>query len=539
MSSAPAARADVSPETPVLIVGAGPAGLALAIELGRHGVGSLVVERHPGTSIFPKASGISTRTMELFRGWGIEDAVREHSLDARPLMSVRPVMAQDIGVAVPLGFPTDEQALAVSPTRPAISPQDHIEPVLLDYARSLSGVDVRFDTTLVGFEQDEAGVRATVHNMQTGAESVICARYLIGADGTRSAVREALGIGTTGADGLGDYLSILFRANLWDRLPGDRFGLYRLEGPVPGVFVPAGPDDRWVFGVQQVPGNPPLDAVTPAECIELVRRAAGMADLEIEVLASMPLHFVARAAERVRDGNVFLIGDAAHRMPPMGGRGLNTAAADALGLGWKLAWVLKGWAPAALLDAHEQERGPVGRHNLRLATREVDSTPDGLLEDLGYVYRSSVIERTDEAGGAAGYLFPTVATPGARLPHAWLAGPNGRISTLDLVGPGLTLLTGPQGEAWIDAVEACGASVPVPLDGHRIGAELDPADGAFCERFGLGADGAVVVRPDGHIAWRRESGSVVDHAGELAAAIAMCRGIAPATPERVPMAAAA
>jgi 2-polyprenyl-6-methoxyphenol hydroxylase-like FAD-dependent oxidoreductase len=455
-------------------------------------------------------------------------------------MSIRPVMAQDIGVTVPLGFPTDEQALAVSPTRPAISPQDHIEPVMLEHARGLLGVDVRFDTALVGLEQDDAGVRATVRDMKTGAVSIVCARYLIGADGTRSAVRDALGISTTGADGLGEYLSILFRANLWDRLPGERFGLYRLEGPVAGVFVPAGPDDRWVFGVQQIPGQPPLDNVTPEQCIELVRRAAGMPDLDVEIITSMPLQFVAQAADRVREGNVFLIGDAAHRMPPMGGRGMNTAIADSVGLGWKLAWVLKGWAPATLLETYEQERGPVGRYNLQLATRAVESTPEGLLEDLGYVYHSAAIEAMDDAGEAApGYLFPTVATPGARLPHAWLRAGTGRLSTHDLVGPGLTLFTGPQGQAWIDAVEGCRAGAPMPLQGHVIGAELDSADGAFCDRFGLGADGAVLVRPDGHIAWRREAGSVSDHAEALAAAIALCRGLAPAPREMVALAAAA
>ncbi len=519
-----------SVDVPVLIVGAGPAGLALAIELGRQEVGALVIERHRGTSIYPKASGISTRTMEVFRGWGIEDAVRDYSLEALPFMSIRPVLAEDRGITVPLGFPTDDQALAVSPTRPAISPQDHIEPIMLDHARGLPGVEVRFDAMLVGFEQDGECVRATVRDMHTGSERVVSARYLVGADGTRSAVREALGIPTTGADGLGEYLSILFRADLWSRLPGDRFGLYQLDGPVPGVFVPAGPDDRWVLGVQRLPGQAVADAPSAEQCIELVRRASGMPDLEVEILASMPLEFVAKAAERVRDGNVFLIGDAAHRMPPMGGRGMNTAVADAVGLGWKLAWVLKGWASAALFETYEAERGPVGRYNLRLATRDVPSTPDGLVEDLGYVYRSTAIEPgDDEAEAAPGYLFPTVATPGARMPHAWLTGPDGPVSTLDLVGPGLTLLTGPQGDAWLDAINASRATSAVPLTRVAIGGELDSGDGAFCERFGLGADGAVLVRPDGHIAWRREAASVTDHAAELASAIALCTIAAPST----------
>jgi hypothetical protein len=201
---------------------------------------------------------------------------------------------------------------------------------------------------------------------------------------------------------------------------------------------------------------------------------------------------------------------------------MNTAIADAVGLGWKLAWVVQGRATASLLDTYEAERGPVGRHNLQLASRQgPPGTPDGLTEDLGYVYRSAGIERDETMGGSADYLFPTVATPGARLPHAWLTGAAGRRSTLDLVGPGLTLLTGAQGMPWLEAIAGSASRTDVPLQGFVIGAELDSVDGAFCERFGLGGDGAVLVRPDGHIAWRRESGSVTDHAAELAAAVAM------------------
>jgi putative polyketide hydroxylase len=506
---------------PVLIVGAGPAGLTTAIGLGRQGVGSLLVERHPGTSIFPKASGISTRTMEILRSWGLESAVRANSQDVLPFMSIRETLTGPQLAVAPLGFPTDEQAGVVSPTRTALIPQDRLEPILLDEARSLPGVDVRFGTELVSLEQDATGVTAVLRCVADGSETTVHASYVVGADGTRSTVRELLGIATHGPSDLGDYATILFRADLWSKLPDTPYGLYQLAGPVPGVMVPTGPDDRWVLGMPWDPRSAPFSDYTPERCVELIRAATGLPRLEVELLASMPIEFVAQAADRTRAGRVFLIGDAAHRMPPFGGRGLNTAVADAFGLSWKLAWVVRGLADPALLDTHADERDAVGRHNLALAaSRDSTGSPDGLTEDLGYLYRSSAIDAGEAPGEPApSHLFPTVATPGARLPHAWLEGLDGTASTLDLVGPGLTLITGPQGHGWLRAVEAIAPGTPIGLDAYLVGADLDSRDGVYCERFGLGADGAVLVRPDGHIAWRREAGSTIDQVAALSRAV--------------------
>ncbi|HSK52631.1 MAG TPA: FAD-dependent monooxygenase, partial [Clostridia bacterium] len=393
-------------EIPVLVVGAGPAGLTMAAGLARHGVGSLLVERHETVSVFPKASGISTRTMEILRSWGLEDAVRAASLRALPLMSVGETLTGPSQAIAPLGFPTDEQALAVSPTRPAIAPQDRVEPILLEFARRQSGVEIRFGTELVGLDQDPDGVTATLRDLDSGREEIVRARYLVGADGSRSAVRAMLGIEAHGPSDLGTYLTMLFRADLWSALGERRFGLYQLTGPVPGVFVPTGPDDRWVLGMPFDPRSDDPGAFTPERCVELIRRAAGLPDLAVELLASMPITFMAQAAERVRDGRAFLVGDAAHRMPPMGGRGLNTAVADAYGLSWKLAWVVRGLAGEALLGTHEAERGPVGRFNLMLAAPNAPAaTPDGLREDLGYVYRSAAIDADDGSDAAPGHVF--------------------------------------------------------------------------------------------------------------------------------------
>jgi 2-polyprenyl-6-methoxyphenol hydroxylase-like FAD-dependent oxidoreductase len=511
--------------TPVLVVGAGPAGLATAIGLARHGVGSLVVERHPGTSIFPKASGISTRTMEILRSWGLEPTVREQSLEMQPFMSVRPVLMGPQVAMAPLGFPTVEQAGAVSPTRPALSPQDRIEPILLQGAIDL-GVDVRFGTELVSLEQDGHGVTAVVRSVDDATCTTIRAGYVVGADGTKSTVRDLLGIEAHGPTDLGDYVTILFRADLYSKLTEQPFGLYTLAGPVQGVLVPTGPDDRWVLGMPWNPKEESFDDYSLERCIALIRAATGVPDLEVELLATMPIEFVAQAADRVRAARTFLIGDAAHRMPPFGGRGLNTAVADAFGLSWKLAWVLRGWAREALLDTYAEEREPVGRHNLSLAReRSQGGTPDGLTEDMGYVYRSAAIDAGETAGEPApSHLFPTVATPGARMPHAWLEGAGGRFSTLDLVGAGMTLITGPAGNEWVAAASTVTTEVAFPVAAYVVGTDVDSRDGLFCERFGLGSDGAVLVRPDGHIAWRREAGPVTDHVAALRGAVAVATG---------------
>ena len=312
-------------------------------------------------------------------------------------------------------------------------------------------------------------------------------------------------------------------------------------------------------------------AADPARGAALIREAAGVPDLDVEVLASMPLTFLAQVATRWRDGSVFLIGDAAHRMPPFGGRGMNTAIADAHGLAWKLAWVVRGLAEPALLDSFEAERGPVGRTNISLALERYrdkmaesglvldlppglgrEATPDGIFEDMGYVYRSAVIadEAVEVSGGEASAVagFIPDARPGARAPHAWLEYDGGRMSTLDLFGNGLVLLARGAGAEWRQAIEAMqpmrplvllglaglGPAVPmaptVPIMLHAIGRGLQDPDGAFDAAYGLEDGGAVLVRPDGHVAWRSKS-APADHRSALVDAVATALGSDPGRAE--------
>jgi putative polyketide hydroxylase len=550
--------------TPVLIVGAGPAGLVTALGLAGRGIRSTIVERHPGTSVFPRASGVSVRTMEILREAGLEADVRAFSAEAEPQMAMMPSLAGPVAMAVPLGFPSAERAAAVSPTRGAVSPQDHIEPVIVRRLEALGLTEFRFGTQLVGIDQTDGAVVATIADLATGERSDVRADYLVGADGGRSTVRDLLGIDVAGPTDLEQHAAILFRADVWSIVEDRRFGLYMVGAPGRGsIVVPTGPDDRWLLAAPADAAATARLAADAGAAIAKVREAAGIPDLAVEILAVMPLSFSAQVATRWRSGRAFLVGDAAHRMPPYGGRGMNTAIADAHNLAWKMAWVIDGRADAALLDSYEFERGPVGRANLALVLERFPdrlaehrtamgmpfgdlptSTPDGLREDLGYVYRSAAVvtdPARDQAPTELGPAYRPGAEPGARLPHAWLPDEDGRrISTLDLVGDGLLVLACGDGTGWRRAarslnpvfsvwrfIGAMGPAVPLPptagIEVRSVGGELADPDGSFASVVGLEPGGAIAVRPDGHVVARWRT-APADHRAALSAAIAAVTG---------------
>jgi 2-polyprenyl-6-methoxyphenol hydroxylase-like FAD-dependent oxidoreductase len=338
--------ADPIRRVPVVIAGAGPAGLVTAATLAGHGVGSLLVERGPGLSPLPRATAVSTRTMELLRSFGLEDEVRAGQLDLTATGAwAAETLASPEGTERQLGVADLAQAAGASPTSLAAVPQDHLEPVLLRHLERSGLAEVRFGAELVAFDQDADGVTVVLREPATGACRTVRAGNLVGADGARSRVRSLLGIAMEGPDHLNEQLTVLFEAPLAEVVGGRRHGIYFIQHPeAAGVLVPNGAGNRWLYGRQWAPGRERLADYTDERLTGLIRTAAGVPDLPVEVVAKGAFSFAAQVADRYRAGRAFLVGDAAQRMTPRGGMGMNTAVAEGHDLGWKLAWVHQGWA---------------------------------------------------------------------------------------------------------------------------------------------------------------------------------------------------
>jgi putative polyketide hydroxylase len=325
-------------EVDVLVVGAGPAGLTAAATLARYGVVVQVVERKQRLSIHPRATVVSTRSMELLRSWGLEEEIKAGGMPGVEWLAlVTETLADaDRGELATLGLPTKEQAAVLSPTAPLCAPQHHTEAVLLAHARSFGGEVVCGQEVLrvdVGDEGAEALIR------EGDRTRAVSARYVIGADGARSIVRSALGIEMVGPGEIDTVsVSVAFSARLWDLVGERRYGLYPIVRPdISSVFVPSGAGDHWVFGI----GEDLVGSMEAPELTGLIRTAAGVPDLQPRIHQIRRFKFAAEIAERFSSASAFLIGDAAHRVTPRGGTGMNTAIADGYDLGWKLGWVLK------------------------------------------------------------------------------------------------------------------------------------------------------------------------------------------------------
>jgi putative polyketide hydroxylase len=501
---------------PVLIVGSGLAGLTTAVMLAWRGIRPLLVERHADTSKNPRARGVNFRTMELLRVAGLEADLMAEGGDLKDfsIIIAESVTGRELRTILPRG---SWDTTTLSPAQMSRAGQDRVEPILRRHAQAL-GADIRYSTELTSFEQDEGGVTAIIRDLRTGVESRVHADYLVAADGNRSPVRQHLGIGLHGAGTLSHNMAMVFEADLEQTLQGRSLALYYLQNPdFTGAFINTTEPNRALISVEYDPvKESPADFDTQ-RCIKLVRAAMGIPDLEVNMLEVQPWEMASRSADRFARGRVFLAGDAAHTMPPTGGLGGQTAIQDGYDLAWKLALVLHDQAGPELLATYESERQPVCEMTVALQTanyaermrpdRKDLQTPgaetDYLKVAFGYRYRSAAIlqdiaddgaltESPDQPSGRAG-------TRGANIVFKHK---GKEVSSLDLIGRDFVLLTGPEGAPWARAGTALAYNSRLPLSIYRVGADLLDIGGKWTERYGVTAAGAVLLRPDGYIAWR-------------------------------------
>ncbi len=560
---------------PVLIVGGGGAGLTASMLLSSYGIDSLLVSRYPGTSHLPKAHVLQQRTMEVYREVGVADPIYELGTPPENMA----FSAWYAGVAGPTAEygreiarlecwgngDRDPNWMKGSPCRQANLPQIRLEPILKAHAEALAPGRIRFNHSFISLEQDSEGVTALIEDRAAGQQYTVRARYLLGCDGGR-VVGSQVGIEMEGPKELASNVSIYFSADLsaWLRDPevlirwllNPDFG-----DPLSGALVPMGPQhwgpqsEEWVFHLLYPFGDPRAsddDAVK-----EHMSRVLGIPDFQPEIHLMSRWSIEGIVASQLRVGNVFVLGDAAHRHPPTGGLGLNTAVGDAYNLCWKIAAVLRGQASDSLLDTYEPERKPVGARAVQrslenfgnhLATAQVlDMTPENSPEDnwaimrrlwsdepadqqarvlfenaiasqamefyeqnveYGYTYNAAIVpdgtpapQLIDEV-----HVYEPSTRPGCTLPHAWLQRLGQRKALCDLAGHGqFLLITGKGGEGWLQAAADIAQERGLPLSAISV----NPFSGDWLDiRFDwlrqreVSSAGAVLVRPDRHVAWR-------------------------------------
>lgn len=527
--------------TEVLVVGAGPAGLSMALELGQSGRQCLVVEAHSREGMAPRAKTTNVRSRELMRRWGIADKLAQlapfgidHPSNVIFTTSMKGPELARFHNAFYCAPGRDERYAEHAQW----IPQYKVEQVLREAALACPSVSLRMPVRLLDFEQDAEFVTATLQDVESGRQWQVRAKYLVGADGARSTVREQLDIAMDGTSPLGQHRNFIVHApGLAQRHalgPGVMYWL--VNDQFPAVTAPLDVGDLWTFGCPR--------AVVTEDPVAMIQSALGL-DQELTILAQDDWTAHQLIAREYQRGRVFLVGDACHLHPPFGGHGMNMGIGDAVDLGWKMAAMLAGWGGPSLLESYAIERGQVHRRvvdesvanhkhlsssfyapgldgtgpeadDLRAATRErilQAKRPefDSLGLVIGYHYEQSPVllrEPGDQPQRMPTAQYEPSARPGCRSPHAWLE--DGSSLFDHYHRHGLTLL--------VLRPEGLAPAVPstIPLQVLCL-----PQAGL---RALFGAD-YVLVRPDHHIAWRGQD------LGQLEQALRTAAGHVPQSPQ--------
>jgi len=515
----------------VIIIGAGPTGLATAIELGRRGIVCTIMERNERTGYAPRAKTTHVRTREFMRVWGIADKLAE----AAPFGIDYPTHVHYVTRLNGYSLAVFENAINGSPAQDERYsehgqwlPQYTVEAVMREHALSLGTVSLEYGREFLSLEQDESEVRVRTRSVSTGDEYVEACDFLVGADGARSAVRDQIGSEMQGDYGLSRNYNIIFEApglaEAHHHGPGIMY--WQVNSDCPSVVGPMDKDDLWFFMPWMLPRDVTLNA---AEAAAMIRTATGI-DSPYRVLSSDEWVANRLVADKHREGRVFLAGDACHLHPPLGGFGMNMGVADGVDLGWKIAAFLHGWGGPVLLDSYEAERQPTHQHVVDEAARHHSSIPNHFMrpaleaateegavmrEEIGaliskqkasefnalgfvlgcrYLHSPVITLEQEEPGWRPTTDYEPNAAPGSLAPHIWLE--DGR-SLYDLFGDGFTLLVIGEGNTE-DVVEATqeASSNNIPLKVVQLyNARL--AD-LYETRLAL-------IRPDQYVAWRGDS----------------------------------
>lgn len=481
--------------------------------------------------------------MEIFRQWGIEDRMRARGLPDNSDMFafVESMTGHEYGRTLP------EVNIGLSPAWKCILSQDAVEEELLKHARESGSGRILYSTEFVDYSETPQGVKVTVRDLMTGETSEWDASYLIAADGAGSSVRRVSGLEMRGPSTMAVMANEYWKADLSAIRGAANTAAFRVVPKDPNVpmasVLNTNGRDRWLSLIKiGVDRDERAGERTDAEVVRLARIHTGLPNLDVQVINRSIWRLSRQVAAGFRMNRVFLVGDAAHRFPPSGGYGMNSGIQDAHNLAWKLAFVLQGRASDRLLDSYDQERRPVAESNADFSygnTQRFLKTDDafrrGNIDEINFWIKDTE-NHVHSVGQSLGFAYdegalipdgtakPAMRTrtyepsdrPGGRFPHIWLDLARNN-STLDWFDKNFVLVVGLKGDAWLDAAKEVSARKDLQIETRQF--EEDP------EKHGLlvGLRGAVLVRPDGHVAWRMPW-LPSDPATELASALEMLIG---------------